>query len=127
MLINIQGRRKELGLTLEEVARMVGVGKGTVKKWESGYIKNMRRDKILLLAQALQVSPLDILDIPQTPQNRNSGQIARPATDEYKTFLSDFFNTDIPDSILIFQQQGSVILKKLSEKDCILLENILNT
>lgn len=63
MRIDIQSRRKELGLTLEELGKMVGVSKGTVKKWETGFIKNMRRDKIQLLANALQVSPLDILDI----------------------------------------------------------------
>ncbi len=61
MLLNIAERRKELGLTLDELGRMVGVSKSTVKKWESGYIKNMRRDKIVLLAKALQVSPMDIL------------------------------------------------------------------
>lgn len=58
----IEHRRKELGLTMEEVANKVGVSKSTVKKWESGYIKNMRRDKMALLAEALQISPMDLLD-----------------------------------------------------------------
>ncbi len=50
-------RRKELGLTLEEVGNAVGVGKSTVRKWETGGIGSMRRDKIALLAKVLQVSP----------------------------------------------------------------------
>ena len=50
-------RRKELKLTLEEVGNLVGVGKSTVRKWETGYIENMKRDKIALLAKALQVTP----------------------------------------------------------------------
>lgn len=54
----IKNRRLELGLTLEEVGKMVGVGKSTVMKWETGYIENMKRDKIALLAKALKVSPL---------------------------------------------------------------------
>ncbi len=63
----IANRRKELGLTLEEVANKVGVSKSTVKKWESGFIKNMRRDKMGLLAEALQLSPMDLLeDTPAT-------------------------------------------------------------
>lgn len=63
----IANRRKELGLTLEEVANKVGVSKSTVKKWESGFIKNMRRDKMGLLAEALQLSPMDLLeDAPAT-------------------------------------------------------------
>ncbi len=69
MLLNINQRRKELGLTLENIANHVGVSKGTVKKWEDGHIKNMGRDKIILLAEILQVSPLDILDLPDTDKN----------------------------------------------------------
>lgn len=63
MKFDLYTRRKQLGLSLEEVGRRVGVGKSTVKKWESGYIENMKRDKIALLAEVLQVSPLDILGI----------------------------------------------------------------
>ena len=49
--------RVQNGLTLEEVGNIVGVGKSTVRKWESGEIANMRRDKIALLAKALHVTP----------------------------------------------------------------------
>ena len=51
-------RRKELGLTLEDVGKAVGVGKSTVRKWENGLIKNMGRDKIALIASVLQISPV---------------------------------------------------------------------
>lgn len=53
----IRNRRLALGLTLEEVGEMVGVGKSTVRKWETGDIANMRRDKIAKLAEALQTTP----------------------------------------------------------------------
>ncbi len=59
-------RRKELGLTLEEVGRIVGVGKSTVRKWETGYIANMKRDKIARLAKALQVSPAYIMGLDES-------------------------------------------------------------
>ena len=52
----IKQRREELGLTLEEVGNIVGVGKSTVRKWETGDIANMRRDKIAKLAVALRTS-----------------------------------------------------------------------
>ena len=61
--VDLEKRRHELGLTLEEVGNYVGVSKSTVKKWETGYIDNMKRDKIALLAQILQISPLSILGI----------------------------------------------------------------
>lgn len=53
----INNRRLELNLTLEEVGKAVGVEKSTVKKWETGYISNMRREKIAALAKVLKVSP----------------------------------------------------------------------
>ena len=59
----IYNRRKELGLTLEEVGNAVGVSKSTVKKWENGFISNMRRDKIEKLSKILQVSPIRLLGI----------------------------------------------------------------
>lgn len=49
--------RNELNLTLEDVGKEVGVGKSTVRKWESGEIANMRVDKIARLAKALHTTP----------------------------------------------------------------------
>lgn len=62
-------RRKELGLTLEEVGDAVGVGKSTVRRWENGMIKNMGRDKIAALARVLQMSPVEFVpgDAPEEP------------------------------------------------------------
>lgn len=57
----IYRRRKELGLTLEEVGNAVGVGKSTVRRWENGMIKNMGRDKIAALAKVLQINPVDLV------------------------------------------------------------------
>lgn len=64
----IKERRLALGLTLEELGKKVGVGKSTVRKWETGYIANMRRDKIAKLADALGVSPLYIMGIEETDE-----------------------------------------------------------
>ena len=60
---DIYARRKELGLTLEDIPKACNVGKSTVKKWETGTIENMKRDKIALLANVLKVSPLQIMGI----------------------------------------------------------------
>lgn len=58
----IKDRRLQLGLTLEQVAEKVGVGKSTVRKWEIGLIQNMRRDNMQKLAEALNLNPLDLLE-----------------------------------------------------------------
>ena len=57
----LKQRRKELGLTLLQVAKLVNVNEATVSRWESGHIENMRRDKISLLAKALKISPAIIM------------------------------------------------------------------
>lgn len=54
---NLKIRRKELGLTLAEVAKRVGVTEATVQRWESGNIKNLRQERICALAEALRTTP----------------------------------------------------------------------
>lgn len=53
----IHSLRTQKGLTLEELGNMVGVGKSTVRKWETGIIANMKRDKILKVSEALETTP----------------------------------------------------------------------
>ncbi|MBR3308987.1 MAG: helix-turn-helix domain-containing protein [Lachnospiraceae bacterium] len=57
----IYSRRIELGLTMKQVAEAVGVSEGTISRWESGDIANMRRDKIAALAKTLHLSPAVIM------------------------------------------------------------------
>ena len=57
----LKNRRLELGLTLKDIAVQVGVTVPTISRWESGDIANMRRDKIVSYAKALNVSPTVIM------------------------------------------------------------------
>lgn len=70
-LLNSGDRIKQLriqnNLTLEELGKRVGVGKSTVRKWETGAIANMRRDKIAKLADALGTTVMDIMGIDDFP------------------------------------------------------------
>lgn len=61
-MYDIKKRRTELGLTLQQIGNEVGVGASTVRKWEQGMIKNMKRDKISLLAKVLQINPLQLTE-----------------------------------------------------------------
>lgn len=58
----IARRREELGMSQVDLAKVVGVSKASVCRWESGDISNMKRDKIQKLADALRISPIDLLD-----------------------------------------------------------------
>lgn len=68
----IHDRRTELGLTLEEVGDAVGVSKSTVKKWEDGFISNMRRDKIAALAKVLRINPVSLINGEMVLLNQNN-------------------------------------------------------
>lgn len=53
----IKSRRLELGLTLKDVAKALGVAESTVSRYESSDIQNMGIDKIEALSRVLRCSP----------------------------------------------------------------------
>lgn len=53
----LRNRRKELELTMKEVADACGVSEATVSRWESGNIGDMKRSRISALANILKISP----------------------------------------------------------------------
>ena len=65
----LKRRRLELGLTYEELGTIVGVGKSTVRKWETGMIDNMRRDNIVALSKALSISPTTLMGLDDFEEN----------------------------------------------------------
>lgn len=87
MAQRIKTLRKEKGLTLEQVANIVGVGKSTVRKWETGMIANMKRDKIASLAKALGTTPEHLMgwDEKKIPPDE-------PSLTEGEKMLLDLFN-----------------------------------
>lgn len=84
----LKQKRKELGLTLQEVADYVGVSSGTVSRWESGEIKNMRRDKIAKLGEVLKIDPAELTGWKNVGIN-NGGNISSfiLTTDEYSLII----------------------------------------
>lgn len=61
-MIDLRQRRKELGLTMKQVADAVGVSEATISRYESGNIRNMRRDRIDKYAKVLRVNLLDMIE-----------------------------------------------------------------
>ena len=88
MARRIRELRQEKGLTLEQVATVVGVGKSTVRKWETGMIANMRRDKIADLAKALGTTPAYLMGWDE----EESVAPSEPQLTEGEKTLLDLFN-----------------------------------
>lgn len=60
----IKQKREEKGMSMNELARKVGVSQSTITRWERGDIATMKQSKIVALASALGVSPAEIIDMP---------------------------------------------------------------
>lgn len=56
----IRNRRIEKGLSMKELAERLGVSEGTISRWESGKIEDMRRSRIKALSEVLGI-PLYVL------------------------------------------------------------------
>lgn len=68
----LKDRRKTLGITLEEVGKLIGVSKQTVQRYETGEISNIPYGRLILLSKALHCSPSDFLFIEKDPADYNS-------------------------------------------------------
>lgn len=116
MAYNIRKRRRELGLTLAEVANAVGVSKGTVSKWESGKTQNMRADNAYNLANILGVSVIEILSGEETQGLRGESYVP-----PVKPPGSKFAGVSVPDST----QSGGAATGGLAFDDSVFGVNVL--
>ena len=91
MAQRIKALRQDKGLTLEQVADVVGVGKSTVRKWETGMIANMRRDKIADLAKALGTTPAYLMGWKEDEPKKEVPP-SEPSLTEGEKVLLDLFN-----------------------------------
>lgn len=63
MSLRIQQKRKEKGLTLQELGDMLGVYKSAVNKWEKGTVKNIKQSTIKKMAEIFDCSPAWLMGI----------------------------------------------------------------
>ena len=89
MARRIRELRRERNLTLEQVAKVVGVGKSTVRKWDTGMIANMKRDKIAALAKALGTTPAYLMGWKEEQKNLPTD---KQELTEGERMLLDLFN-----------------------------------
>lgn len=126
----IKNRRKELGLTMKEVAKAVGVSEATVSRWESGEIGDMKRSRIAALAKVLKISPNIIMGW-KDEEDFKLGNLLSTNNEDMITLVNKIANLsedklanlkDIFEDILQMDDKQIAQLKKLIE---IIKSNIL--
>lgn len=78
----LRAQRLALGLTLDDVAKVVGVSKQTVQRYESGRISNIPSDKIEKLAAALHTTPGSLMGWEDSDVKDNSNAQSDPGNRE---------------------------------------------
>ena len=100
----IKMKRKEKGYTLEQIGKYVGVSKGTVSRWESNEIGNMRTDRVKSLCEILEISTQEFLERSTTNGNKEIEQITpREFQQEVATLLSKTTNLSDQEKNVLMQ------------------------
>lgn len=99
----LKKRRTELGLSQSDIAKAVGVSEGTISRWESGNIANMKRDRIYKLAQVLQIEPSALI----------FGEVnIQPASDAESERDESIF----PDMLLSLRKRSGLSQQELADR-----------
>lgn len=78
----IKAKRKEMGLTMKEVADRIGVSEATVSRWESGSVGSMKRQNVAALARLFDVSPAVLMDWEEyEEENANRKKLIKELSD----------------------------------------------
>lgn len=114
----IKKRRKELGLTLKQVAEQLGVSESLISRYESKDVKNMGIDKITPLAKVLKCTPAYLMGW----ENQTQKEMEDDIIEKYKLTpeeLTEFEKVMSINSALMFNG------KEIPEENRIELEQTL--
>lgn len=87
---NIKAARKRLELTLDEVAKVVGVSKQTIQRYESGVIGNIPSDRLERLAVALKTTPGALMG---WEKSNDDPELTKKDEREIESDLQDMMNS----------------------------------
>lgn len=78
----IKEKRLEHNLTMKELAQKVGVSEGTISRWESGEIANMRRGAMVALSKVLEIPPAVLMGWDKEDVEREKKNDTIPVLDD---------------------------------------------
>lgn len=86
----IQKRRKALGLSADDLAVKIGKNRATIYRYESSYIEKLPSDVLVPLAEALHITPGDLIMKDASP----AASDLLPLTADEESLLSKYRRLD---------------------------------
>ncbi len=93
----LKTKRQEKNMTMEDLGKLLGVSAGTISRWESGNIQNIKVDKIPLISKYLDI-PMDLFLSEDSVNNLNKKVKKMEESVKYLNKTS-FNNCNFQDSI----------------------------
>lgn len=84
----IKQRRKQLGISADDLAQRIGVSRSTVFRWEKGDIEKVPGDTLVPIAKALNVSPAFLMGWEEFPGETNQSAPMSGSGSKLEMFLS---------------------------------------
>lgn len=85
----IQTRRKEIGISAERLAEILGVSPATVYRWENGFIEKLPVSALGPIAKALRTTPAYLMgweeDLQETYTEEDLSQAKQDLIEKIKT------------------------------------------
>lgn len=96
----ISERRKELGISADALAAKIGVSRTTVFRYESGYIKKLPMNSLVLIARTLSTTASYLMGLDESSLSGGNASIS----------------SDFPDRLDLLMQERGLNKHSLSEK-----------
>jgi len=109
----IKQLRLQKGLSQEALGAKIGVKKAAINKYETGRVVNIKRTTLKRLADALGVTPADLLD----DDSSSSG------SDQADTLFIEKYGQPVYDAAMTFAALDEVDQGKITERMGMLLED----
>lgn len=109
----IKQLRLQKGLSQEALGAKIGVKKAAINKYETGRVVNIKRTTLKRLADALGVTPADLLD----DESSSSG------SDQADTLFIEKYGQPVYDAAMTFAALDEVDQGKITERMGMLLED----
>ena len=109
----IKQLRLQKGLSQEALGAKIGVKKAAINKYETGRVVNIKRTTLKRLADALGVTPADLLD----DESSSSG------SDQADTLFIEKYGQPVYDAAMTFAALDEVDQGRITERMGMLLED----